>query len=110
MNHKPLFAVILASILALSFGNGNTYSSAKSKIKSDNLYVVDLKRPSDCKGDWWVTEHVPTAKYFHYCSMISLRQKYPDGFYAGDDLELFPDIYDIRYIFMDYEDSSLSIP
>lgn len=42
--------------------------------------------------------------------MMSLRQKYPDGFYAGDDLELFPDIYDIRYIFMDYEDSSLSIP
>lgn len=106
MNHKPLFAVILASILVLSFGNGNTYSSSKSIIKSDSLYDVTLKRPSDYKGDWWVTEHIPTAKYFYY-SMISLSQKYPDGFYAGDDFKLSHDIYYIRYIFMDYEDNFL---
>lgn len=96
----------MASILILYFGNGNSYSSPKSKLKTDSLYDVALKRPSDYKGDWWVTEHIPIANYFSYSS-ISLSQKYPDGFYANDDHRLSHDIHYIRYIFMDYEDSFL---
>lgn len=106
MNHKSLSVMMLFTMSTLSIGFGNFSSSQKSASKYDNPYDVTLKRPSDYKGDWWVTEHVPSAKYFQYSEM-SFNKKYPNGFFVEDDHRRSNKNYYIRYIFMDYQESFL---